>query len=50
MAKVRIGHNVEALVLEAVGVDMLDESEVLTASETFFAPQTVGIFNCFLFM
>lgn len=30
MAKVRIGHFVEAQVLEALGVDMIDESEVLT--------------------
>lgn len=30
MAKVRIGHFVEAEVLQALGVDMIDESEVLT--------------------
>jgi len=30
MAKVRIGHFVEAEILEALGVDMIDESEVLT--------------------
>jgi len=30
MAKVRIGHYYEALVLEELGVDMIDESEVLT--------------------
>jgi len=30
MAKVRIGHYYEALVLEEIGVDMIDESEVLT--------------------
>ena len=36
MAKVRIGHTVEALVLEAVGVDMLDESEVLTQADPYF--------------
>ena len=30
MAKVRIGHYVEAKILETVGVDMIDESEVLT--------------------
>lgn len=30
MAKCRIGHNAEAQVLEAIGVDMIDESEVLT--------------------
>ncbi|MCZ7669234.1 MAG: hypothetical protein M5U34_19645 [Chloroflexi bacterium] len=30
MAKVRIGHFVEAQILEAIGVDYIDESEVLT--------------------
>ena len=30
MAKVRIGHYYEAVVLEEIGVDMIDESEVLT--------------------
>ena len=30
MAKVRIGHYMEARILETVGVDMIDESEVLT--------------------
>src|SRR5512137_2106781 len=30
MAKCRIGHFVEAQVLEAIGVDYIDESEVLT--------------------
>ena len=30
MAKVRIGHFAEAQILEALGVDMIDESEVLT--------------------
>ncbi|QYZ79372.1 pyridoxal 5'-phosphate synthase lyase subunit PdxS [Methanofollis formosanus] len=33
MGKVRIGHFVEAQVLEAVGVDMIDESEVLTPAD-----------------
>ncbi|AXV40776.1 pyridoxal 5'-phosphate synthase lyase subunit PdxS [Methanobacterium sp. BAmetb5] len=33
MAKVRIGHFVEAQVLEALGVDMIDESEVLTPAD-----------------
>ncbi|MCS7172620.1 MAG: pyridoxal 5'-phosphate synthase lyase subunit PdxS [Armatimonadetes bacterium] len=33
MAKVRIGHFVEAQVLEAIGVDMIDESEVLTPAD-----------------
>jgi pyridoxal 5'-phosphate synthase pdxS subunit len=33
MAKVRIGHIVEARVLEAMGVDFIDESEVLTPAD-----------------
>jgi len=33
MAKVRIGHFVEAQVLEVLGVDMIDESEVLTPAD-----------------
>lgn len=33
MAKVRIGHFVEAQVLEAIGVDFIDESEVLTPAD-----------------
>lgn len=33
MAKVRIGHIVEAQVLEALGVDYIDESEVLTPAD-----------------
>jgi len=33
MAKCRIGHTDEANVLEAVGVDMVDESEVLTPAD-----------------
>lgn len=33
MAKARIGHFVEARVLEALGVDYLDESEVLTPAD-----------------
>jgi pyridoxal 5'-phosphate synthase pdxS subunit len=33
MAKCRIGHTDEAKVLEAVGVDMIDESEVLTPAD-----------------
>lgn len=36
MAKVRIGHFVEAQVLEALGVDMIDESEVLTPADPFY--------------
>src|SRR5690606_30201498 len=33
MAKVRIGHFVEAQVLQALGVDYIDESEVLTPAD-----------------
>ncbi|MBE3556537.1 MAG: pyridoxal 5'-phosphate synthase lyase subunit PdxS [Firmicutes bacterium] len=33
MAKARIGHFVEAKVLEAIGVDYIDESEVLTPAD-----------------
>jgi len=33
MAKVRIGHYMEAKILEALGVDMIDESEVLTPAD-----------------
>ncbi len=36
MAKCRIGHTAEARALEALGVDMIDESEVLTPADTFF--------------
>ena len=32
MAKVRIGHFVEAQIIESLGVDYIDESEVLTPS------------------
>ncbi|MDD2474166.1 MULTISPECIES: pyridoxal 5'-phosphate synthase lyase subunit PdxS [unclassified Methanoculleus] len=41
MGKARIGHFVEAQVLEALGVDMIDESEVLTpADEQFHIDKT----------
>lgn len=33
MAKVRIGHQVEAQILEAIGIDFIDESEVLTPAD-----------------
>jgi pyridoxal 5'-phosphate synthase pdxS subunit len=35
MAKCRIGHTAEAQVLQALGVDMIDESEVLTPADPF---------------
>lgn len=36
MAKCRIGHIVEAQILEALGVDFIDESEVLTPADEAF--------------
>ena len=36
MAKCRIGHTAEARILEALNVDMIDESEVLTPADPFF--------------
>jgi pyridoxal 5'-phosphate synthase pdxS subunit len=36
MAKVRIGHFVEASVLEAIGIDYIDESEVLTPADNAY--------------
>ncbi|MEM0141397.1 MAG: pyridoxal 5'-phosphate synthase lyase subunit PdxS [Thermoplasmatales archaeon] len=36
MAKVRIGHLAEAKALETLGIDMIDESEVLTPADPFF--------------
>ncbi len=40
MAKARIGHFVEAQILEALGVDMVDESEVLTPVDEFHIAKT----------
>ncbi len=36
MAKVRIGHMVEAQILEALGIDYIDESEVLTPADEMY--------------
>ncbi|HJH31045.1 MAG TPA: pyridoxal 5'-phosphate synthase lyase subunit PdxS [Methanosarcinaceae archaeon] len=36
MAKARIGHFVEAEILQALGADMIDESEVLTPADNHF--------------
>src|SRR6188474_3201994 len=36
MAKCRIGHFVEAQILESLGVDYIDESEVLTPADEHF--------------
>ena len=40
MAKARIGHFVEAQILVALGVDMVDESEVLTPADQFHIEKT----------
>src|SRR3954451_25003415 len=53
MAKARIGHFVEAQILEALGVDFVDESEVLTPADeahhidkwAFTAPFVCGATN-----
>src|SRR3989338_8075230 len=53
MAKVRIGHFVEAQILEVLGVDYIDESEVLTPADeenhilksNFKVPFTFGATN-----
>lgn len=53
MAKVRIGHFVEAQILESLGVDYIDESEVLTPADdkyhidktTFKTPFVCGARN-----
>lgn len=37
MAKVRIGHFVEASILEAIGIDFIDESEVLSPADEVYA-------------
>lgn len=36
MAKVRIGHFVEARILEAIGIDFIDESEVLSPADELY--------------
>ncbi len=36
MAKARIGHLVEAQILEALGIDYIDESEVLTPADDMY--------------
>ena len=36
MAKCRIGHFTESQILEALGVDYIDESEVLTPADTVY--------------
>ncbi len=43
MAKVRIGHTTEARILEAMAVDFIDESEVLTPADPFHHVDKRGI-------
>ena len=40
MAKCRIGHTVEAKILQEIGVDFIDESEVLTAADNSHIDKT----------
>ncbi|OAP61349.1 pyridoxine biosynthesis protein pyroA [Fonsecaea erecta] len=42
MAKARIGHFVECQILEALGVDYIDESEVLTPADNTFHVEKAG--------
>lgn len=42
MAKARVGHFVEAQILESLGVDCIDESEVLTPADSKMAVTTTG--------
>ncbi|KAJ2776568.1 Pyridoxal 5'-phosphate synthase subunit snz1 [Coemansia javaensis] len=42
MAKVRIGHFVEAQIIEAIGVDYIDESEVLTPADDTYHVEKHG--------
>ena len=45
MAKCRIGHVSEAKVLESTGVDMIDESEVLTPADEDTTHLEMGLYN-----
>jgi pyridoxal 5'-phosphate synthase pdxS subunit len=42
MAKVRIGHFVEAQIIESIGADYIDESEVLTPADDKYHIQKHG--------
>lgn len=42
MAKARIGHIVEAQILEALGIDYIDESEVLTPADDMYHINKLG--------
>src|SRR5437899_3254593 len=46
MAKCRIGHFIEARILEAIGIDYIDESEVLTAADALM--MALGADGCFV--
>ena len=46
MAKCRIGHFVEAQMLEALGVDYIDESEVLTPADEAASHQQARLSRC----
>ena len=48
MAKARIGHVVEARILEAMGVDCIDESEVLTPADERFHIDKSGFVTPFV--
>jgi pyridoxal 5'-phosphate synthase pdxS subunit len=48
MAKVRIGHFVEAQVLDALGVDFIDESEVLTPADEAYHIEKHGLRSPFV--
>ena len=43
MAKVRIGHFVEAQILEAIGIDCIDESEVLSPADNVYHVDKINI-------
>ena len=45
MAKVRIGHFVEAQILESLGVDFIDESEGMLLSSYGLVVVIFGIYN-----
>ena len=46
MAKARIGHFVEAQVLAALGVDFIDESEVLTPADETYHIDKFSFWSC----
>jgi pyridoxal 5'-phosphate synthase pdxS subunit len=48
MAKVRIGHYLEARVLDALGVDFIDESEVLTPADEEHHVEKIGFRSPFV--